>query len=79
MTDPIHVLMVDDQQLLHRKPARLLVKLTTVLRKRWSDWVATRLIWSAEVVSTDGATANRGDHALSHFVLIISSCRGTTA
>lgn len=79
MTDPIRALIIDAQQLLHRGLARLLVKLTTVLRKRWSDWVATRLIWSAEVVSTDGATANRGGHCLSHFVLIISSCRGTTA
>lgn len=30
MTDPIHVLIVDDQQLLRRELARLLVKLTTV-------------------------------------------------
>ncbi|MFC2518723.1 hypothetical protein [Corynebacterium matruchotii] len=30
MTDPIRVLIVDDQQLLRREPARLLVKLTTV-------------------------------------------------
>ena len=71
--------MVDNQQPICRELARLLVKLTTVLRKRWSDWVATRLIWSAEVVSADGAIANRGSHCLSHFVLIISSCRGTTA
>lgn len=33
MTDPIRVLIVDDQQLLRRELARLLVKLTTV-------WVA---------------------------------------
>ncbi|WP_315555918.1 hypothetical protein [Corynebacterium matruchotii] len=45
MTDQIRALIVDDQQLLRREPARLLVKLTTVLRKRWSDWVATRLMW----------------------------------
>lgn len=30
MTDPIRVLIVDDQQLLRRELARLLVKLTTV-------------------------------------------------
>jgi len=30
MTDPIRALIVDDQQLLRREPARLLVKLTTV-------------------------------------------------
>ena len=30
MTDPIHVLIVDDQQLLRWELARLLVKLTTV-------------------------------------------------
>ena len=30
MTDPIRVLIVDDQQLLRRGLARLLVKLTTV-------------------------------------------------
>ncbi|MFC2403934.1 MAG: hypothetical protein ACFNPU_01830 [Corynebacterium matruchotii] len=30
MTDPIRVLIVDDQQLLRREPARRLVKLTTV-------------------------------------------------
>ena len=37
MTDPIHVLIVDDQQPICRELARLLVKLTTVLRKRWPD------------------------------------------
>ena len=30
MTDPIHVLIVDDQQPICRELARLLVKLTTV-------------------------------------------------
>lgn len=30
MTDPIRALIVDDQQLLRREPARRLVKLTTV-------------------------------------------------
>lgn len=30
MTDPIRVIIVDDQQLLRRELARLLVKLTTV-------------------------------------------------
>ena len=37
MTDPIRVLIVDDQQPICRGLARLLVKLPTVLRKRWSD------------------------------------------
>ena len=37
MTDPTHVMMVDDQQPICRELARLLVKLTTVLRKRWPD------------------------------------------
>ena len=37
MTDPIRALIIDAQQLLHRGLARLLVKSTTVLRKRWPD------------------------------------------
>lgn len=37
MTDPIRALIVDDQQPICRELARRLVKLTTVLRKRWPD------------------------------------------